>query len=240
MMDWTKLDFLPRDLLKDLALYVPVLGSVLALAWETGSFIPIGSAAFGLFSFSEHVLFALEAFPYVLSVIIGVTTAGAVVAVISKRSSAEATPSKFSKPWMAKAIAVSLYVASGIGISRLGLYWHRGTVLVFGIAGIAAGIGFFSPSRIFVPKIVVPAGLVFAVVLTIAFGSDVTRFLLNNTEAADFNVDGVVRKAVLVRSGERGLLTYEPSTQSFHFEKWGSVKSIAWERRSVLSGAGVR
>jgi hypothetical protein len=58
--------------LKDAALFLPLLGSLLAITYEIGSFWPLGGAAsFGLFSLSEHLLWAFPAIPTVFSILVG-------------------------------------------------------------------------------------------------------------------------------------------------------------------------
>jgi hypothetical protein len=52
-------------LVKDLLVLIPLFGSVLAMTWEVGSFIPTGG--FTYFSLSEHLLAAVNALPYALA-----------------------------------------------------------------------------------------------------------------------------------------------------------------------------
>jgi hypothetical protein len=49
---------------KDYIVVVPTLGTALAISWEVGSFLPIGGIAFGAFSLTEHLVFALQALPH--------------------------------------------------------------------------------------------------------------------------------------------------------------------------------
>lgn len=54
-----KTPFAPKDLL----IFVPIVGSALAISFEIGSFWPLGRSSFGIFSTGDHLTFALEALP---------------------------------------------------------------------------------------------------------------------------------------------------------------------------------
>ncbi|MET4799195.1 hypothetical protein ABIA96_001762 [Bradyrhizobium sp. LB11.1] len=49
---------------KDYLLLVPALASGLAIVYELGSFYPLGTVAFSLFSITDHLLWALQNLPY--------------------------------------------------------------------------------------------------------------------------------------------------------------------------------
>src|SRR5260370_28217156 len=52
---------------KDGLVIIPFFASGLALTWEVGFFLRIKGGAFGLFSVSEHITFALQALPAALA-----------------------------------------------------------------------------------------------------------------------------------------------------------------------------
>jgi di/tricarboxylate transporter len=58
--------------IKEGLIIVPFLASALALTWEVGFFLRIKGSAFGLFTLSEHLTFALQALPLALLAAIGV------------------------------------------------------------------------------------------------------------------------------------------------------------------------
>src|SRR3979409_2359319 len=49
--------------IKDALIVIPFLASAVALTWEVGFFLTIKGSAFGLFTISEHITFALQALP---------------------------------------------------------------------------------------------------------------------------------------------------------------------------------
>src|SRR5664279_4136558 len=54
---------------KDLVVFVSLLGSVLAIIYDTGFFWGLDLAFFTFFSIAEHLLFALEAIPITLLIV---------------------------------------------------------------------------------------------------------------------------------------------------------------------------
>jgi hypothetical protein len=49
--------------------YIPLLGAAVALTYDVGFFYAIGISFFTLFSLSEHIVFAIQAFPVALAVL---------------------------------------------------------------------------------------------------------------------------------------------------------------------------
>ena len=50
--------------------YIPLLGAALALTFDVGYFFALNLSFFTLFSLSEHILFAIQAFPIALGIIL--------------------------------------------------------------------------------------------------------------------------------------------------------------------------
>jgi hypothetical protein len=73
-----------------------------------------------------------------------------------------------------------------------------------------------------------------------ALGIDSTRATLNEagTETI-YTVDGQLI-AIVIRSGERGVLLYDRSRQSFAFRKWDSIKKAEWSRQPLASSAPLK
>ncbi|WP_028134352.1 hypothetical protein [Bradyrhizobium japonicum] len=58
--------------LKDAIVIVPLLGTALAITYDVGFFGGIGLPYFTMFTLSEHIVFALEAVPFVIIVIVAI------------------------------------------------------------------------------------------------------------------------------------------------------------------------
>ena len=50
--------------------YIPLLGAAVAVTFDVGYFFALNWSFFTLFSLSEHILFAIQAFPFALFVIL--------------------------------------------------------------------------------------------------------------------------------------------------------------------------
>jgi hypothetical protein len=70
--------------LKDWLIIVPAAGSAIAVIYEIGSFLPLGGAAFGLFSLSDHLLWALQALPVAMGLVAGILMPMTIAAVVRK------------------------------------------------------------------------------------------------------------------------------------------------------------
>lgn len=57
---------------KELAIFIPLIGTVIAISYDVGYFYGIDIKFFTLFSVTEHIAFALEATPIALAVALSV------------------------------------------------------------------------------------------------------------------------------------------------------------------------
>jgi hypothetical protein len=107
------------------------------------------------------------------------------------------------------------------------------------ILGLALALGFASTflPRIYLPKSVLGLGLVsFSMLLAMVFGMDETRMQLNskkNLLTANVQLTDKSLKAIVLRSGERGLLIYDTRSQTFSFNRWEAVKAVDWSRKGL-------
>src|SRR5262249_20396397 len=72
-----------------------------------------------------------------------------------------------------------------------------------------------------------------ALLLTVfALGSDNTSDMLKGRRLSTFDFgDSNTMRAVLVRSGEHGLLIYDPKQRELIFTKMEALKKLKWKRR---------
>jgi hypothetical protein len=228
-----------RNFFKDALFFVPFIGTALAVFYEFGSFLPLGRA-FGLFGLSEHILFALEPLPlalvFAILMFVGVAIAEADTSPVWGRSKIRRTRDTGRKLRVQLRITVVLLFLVGLAGMAWGIFGRSAISLVLGFALQIAAVGVASPRRVlmFNNKISIAVAVCFALLLTMAIGVDTTRLNLRRTEPADFVVGGKIKKAVYIRSGERGLLLYDPALNEFSFEKWDDVKRISWSRGSIL------
>jgi hypothetical protein len=233
---------------KDAVVAIPVTASVLALCWEVGSFLPIGGASFSYFSISEHLAFAAPALPFALG--LAVLTffnglgAGSLIHrmmygrwrhdpgnIVKLDSSARRILSRLRAGsvvtcfvlFFGSAAAAYLSKSATLGAAAL-------SVLLIGSISI-------SPLRPYwVPRFLAIGIGISLLLLAFTLGVDSTRVTLNETDAETTIIDTVDGQltAIVIRSGERGVLLYDRSRQRFAFRKWDSIKRAEWSRQPLL------
>ncbi|MDI4234156.1 hypothetical protein OZ411_15185 [Bradyrhizobium sp. Arg237L] len=222
---------------KDALVLVPGAATALALCFEVGSFIPIGIAAFTYFSISEHITFAVPAIPIALvCVLLGVylTTVfhfledGRLpesLARLFPDVGEDVTRDIFNKlMWTTAVVVVPLSAVLAI-YSKLIFIFFLGLLSCAFLAVLLLR----APAKAFIGVV----GLV-SLAFALSMGMDSSRIYLNGAPAATVRTDNGSIQAVIVRSGERGVLLYYRSTLSFGFKKWDSIKSLDWPRQKLL------
>jgi hypothetical protein len=210
---------------KDALVALPFVGSAVAMSWEVGSFFPIGGfggGTFGLFSLSEHLLFAMEALPFglVIAAMLPIIFAGA-----SRPSRRPRRPSRADSRSIRIGIVVGITILAliGICIAALGIYGRSSPLLVlsFAVFALAATFALYPPAMFLWPRQLFVAAAAFAMAIAMALGIDHTREILNfpasHTVRADIN--DTSKEIVVLRTGERGLLIYEPDSRRLVFAK---------------------
>jgi len=215
---------------KDLAVTIPLFGSGLAITYEVGSFYPLGSNAFGLFSLSEHLLWALAAFPIVL-ILLGafVTVHGFVVVQNFRKSLRKRRPDAGRRYKRKIRLFIISYVAAGAAAVWMGWNERSAFLIALGMGSFICAILQFLPFRIKIERYSGMLSLVaIAFLIAYAVGFDQTRKQLLSGCTAEFAFKDGIKSAVLVRSGERGALLYDPVRNRFTFDKWEDLKRIDW------------
>ena len=134
-----------------------------------------------------------------------------------------------------------LGVVLGLYSIAVGIFFGFSAFIVLGSAvALLFAITFFV--RIHLTRSPFAAlGLVsFSILLAMLFGVDETRKQLNqksNRARADLRLLDKSLKSIVLRSGERGILTYDPQSQIFSFNKWETVKGVDWSRRGLRATA---
>jgi hypothetical protein len=235
---------------KDFLVFVPAAASAMALSWEVGSFLPIGGGSFMLFTLTEHLLFAVQALPLTLviasCIILGIAMSKPMEPIADKSLKKIESPDIPSNADPDVRLAM---LRKRVSRLKLGILGARLALIALGMIFIFTGFRF--PLAIFIisglgtavaavlietsPKSTQPRLVAWLLIvglgIAMAFGSDYSRLALNNDRnIVDIKVRQVTKKAVLVRSGERGVLLYEPQIGRFSVEKWDAVEGLDWER----------
>jgi hypothetical protein len=215
--------------IKDLMVMIPLLGSGLAITYEIGSFYPLGSSAFGLFSLSEHLLWALAAFPIVLILLgSGVMTYWLYSIEKFRGSLRKRRPDEGRRRKRNNKLTFIAFVAGGVICLWLGWKDRSAFFIALGMLAFGAASTTFLPSGRRTRPYALMLMVAFAFMIAGAVGFDQTRNKLLSRCAAEFAFKDGIKSAVLVRSGERGALLYDPVRNRFTFDKWEDLKSIDW------------
>jgi hypothetical protein len=226
---------------RDVLVALPFLGSAIAMSWEVGSFIPvsgIGGGSFGLFSLSEHLSFAIEALP------IGLVFAAMLPIVFSASMPPRRLPLRPSRAngrsiRIGMRVGVTILALIGTGIAALGIYERSSPMLVLSFAAFAltATFALYPPAMFLWPKQLFIGAAAFAMATAMALGVDYTRLILNfpGRHTVHAVINDISKEVVVLRTGERGLLIYEPDSRHFAFSKWDAVKGFDWPRQPILN-----
>jgi hypothetical protein len=216
--------------LKDGLVAIPFIASALALTWEVGYFLKIGGGSFGLFSLAEHITFAIQALPAAIAV-----TIFAALGVFAKF-----VDSSLVKKPRSVLIRILGYVATVI--VALGIFfWFSPGDLDLGLvilSFLVAGPLFFfveAPPQILKKWIVNYVGILCLFVLAFGFGFESARTQMQSHRPLSAIRVGEKGKETeteikvrILRTGERGVLYFDPVAQGFGFLLWDSVKRIDW------------
>jgi len=210
---------------KDVFLSLPFVASTLAISWEVGRMIPFGG--FHFFSLTEHLLSAVKALPLALMTSVFLAMLVGLYGFIGDRF----RPEKPLRPFLLGVL--------GIAIALGGSAWFQGTAIsLFILEGLillllANAFWFRFPLTSLVSMLVL-FGIVIALTMSLANEQSVILLKNSRTDPRALSTvnykDGSQRAGLLVMSGERGLLIYDPKSDTVKFERPEDIKSVEWPR----------
>jgi hypothetical protein len=235
--------------LKDALILIPFLASALALTWEVGFFVRIKGGAFGLFSISEHLTFALQAVPIALLFTVLIV----LVALWDSNSTASFPlrlfPLRLFPSWKWRVFFICICVPIvALVFSLLAQYFgvrvfsqsEPGDIMFTAGMLIAALtlFGLFNAEKsVFVGFLCVLCGffLAFGIGVQNARSEIRSKRPLNTITIGEKGKAGASDiKVRIMRSGERGVLYFDPQTRRFGLVPWDSIKQIDWELSSLI------
>jgi hypothetical protein len=197
--------------IKDLITVAPVFGIVLAALYDWGYFASVDSSLFTLFSWSDHIVFALEAlFPAILIVsILGWS--------LSKFTfAAPLNQQRRTRLWFLVILFGLCMVLSILGKGYL-------VVVFWVLMGLITLIAIFF--RIWLSGIILAysLGLLFGA-YTIGYNNALMALGLPAQQSL-FTTSSQMHGRIF-RSGERGLLFFDQATRTMSFLLWSEVKRV--------------
>ena len=214
----------------------PIIVLAAASAFDVGSFVIIGMGFFSFFSPAEHLLFALEALP--LALLICLVALFLCPLILRQRSH----PASDSMNWTdltrvgkgLLVLALLLLVGLTIGPALYSTYmqWPSTAQVLLIVFLLLPLLSFaFADARLR-PLLAFPLLAYSAVALSFSLGVSYNAALMSAPPGAPlssivFKEQGRPPLSVrLVRSGQRGVLMYDPAARVLRFERWDGIRSV--------------
>jgi hypothetical protein len=207
---------------KEYFVAAPLLGSALAVTFDVGYFSGIDINLFSIFTISEHLVFALEALP--LGVVLAI---GAFIAIRFNEQIDRIVEEKLDslKLWSLLVwVLILLIFTCGFLIIAYD-YGFLQTCLVVMAAGALHAIWQFRPPKLL--SILFWNGvIVFG--LAYSLGYDISRdYVRSSNPDQVIQTQDVETNVLLIRSGDKGVLFYNPKNKSIELMRWDAIKKIA-------------
>jgi hypothetical protein len=224
--------------LKDAMVAIPFLASGLALTWEVGFFLRIKGSAFGLFSITEHITFALQALPFAMVAAVIFVGCAVYYEVFSitvgpnlRRMPIEQI-NALNRRWLAAVVVVCILCAVG---SRF-MPFRSVTILVAcALYASIYGLVVLTPT-VLSRKMTTTIAMLFSMfIFTFAVGIDIAQNELESDRPLNVIETGRGYFSVrILRTGDKGVLYFDPKKESFGLLRWDDVKSIDWSISQLL------
>ena len=222
--------------IKDALIAIPFLASALALTWEIGYFARIRGGAFGLFSIAEHLTFALQALPVALAM----STMG-VMGLLSERISKSVvvrTPRALKlQRVLNRYRPLIAFVSALVGLLIGAWYFPAGwdvAILVL-VSLVPYGFVIFAPTQVLMNPLIICGGVLLVFIVALGIGAQSARaqipssLPLNKIKIGEKGKDTETEISVrILRTGERGVLYFDPVANTFGLLPWDSIKRVNW------------
>ncbi len=229
----------PMPPLKDIAVFLPIVASSIAMSWEVGRFIPFGG--FRFFSFSEHVISAIGAFPIAL-----VVTAflGACAPFFRRLLISTLRLHASFKPHLQPTATIASIVLMFLTLAGTPYFlWRWGSDLPSAIFASLLTAIFFGVNLLLVWKfqkpfasapalLIIYAGMI-AGTMALAAMNSFQSITLAKTDPKSVLSDiafkgGMAKNVIIVMVGERGILYYDPIEHRSTLAKLDDIQHIEW------------
>lgn len=218
-------DTLGVALRKEFIFLIPLLGSALAITYDVGYFAGVGGSFFTLFSLNEHIVFALQALPIALFAATALVLFlhyldRRFIRLVHKRS-----PVIFWSVLVLSALTL-------LAVSTVLLPWSAFALMMLSVSCASLPV---SPWMAPVPRAIFASFA--AAMFTFSFGYAVAvrsvqtpdRLVPNMRALATIETKsgGGAIQGKILRSGERGLLIFEPDKKRATMLRWDEIKQIS-------------
>jgi hypothetical protein len=219
--------------------YIPLLAAAVALSFDVGCFYAIQINFFTLFSLSEHIVFAIQAFPIALAILIPIS---GVFAVMGKGSASPPRPATTGtlhgiRKYIVSAILILLLI-SVFGLAVFFIISSGAPELLFVLMEFAVLLLGIALLDVLYKRLFITLMLIF-ITLTISFA---VGFRTGKAYLVDNGSPNMVRPSLtndvvkltsgetiggrIIRSGDRGVMFYDPASGRIKFLLWATIGSI--------------
>jgi hypothetical protein len=217
--------------------YIPLLGAAVALTFDVGYFFALNLSFFTLFSLSEHILFAIQSFPIALVVVLLSLIVAAIFLSVWDRPPpvAPVNPKKLHGVQLIAAIVLLALLALALSLFLGYMIYSTPIVnpLAFEVLMGLGGLAFIKApyKRAFVATVTVIFVLTFSFFVGYIFAASATTTADPNNlfqlGIGTINLkNGAPINGRIIRSGERGVLIYDPASDRLRFLSWEGISSI--------------
>jgi hypothetical protein len=199
---------------KDYLVLLPVSVSAMALSYDVGCFTVYGHMFMGFFSFTEHLVFAVEALPFAIF-------GGVAIALIMINLTGPATRPPTS---MVKRIIVLciLLACAVVSLFILGL-WVPGAIL-FSVAIALIIMSLPSPPAAY---LLACLALIIPLFLSLAVGIDWANLQKFYPKQQQIVTTSAEFERTVLRAGERGILVLDRVSQQTDFLPWDQIRGVS-------------
>jgi hypothetical protein len=233
-------DAVSKVLLDKSITLVPLFISSVAVSFDVGSFIGVGLGYFTFFSLTEHLLFSLEALP--LALLFCFAGIRMLPNIQVWQTMIREKPSR-GFPIVRTLIVFFVLIAVSVIPSIAGAAFQANKwvspVTIAALLLLAPFVPWVAADHKRVASdhnrskfLAYPIILYFILVLSLSvgmiMGTDVLRDEAKTSVTLKDNRPAIHGR--IVRSGERGVLLYEPASRSVRFERWDAIQAVATVR----------
>jgi hypothetical protein len=218
--------------------YIPLLGAAVAVTFDVGYFFALNWSFFTLFSLSEHILFAIQAFPIALGIILfSLIAAGIFLNLPFLWQTPPPVPPSKQLHGLLLIIAVTFLTLLAAGLTFVLFYLLYSTPIMIPLTielfmGLGGLVFINDPYwRAFIATVAVLFLLTFSFFVGYLFSaSAITSAEPNNLfqlGVGTINLkNGAPINGRIIRSGERGVLIYDRVSDRLRFLLWDGISSI--------------
>lgn len=210
--------------LEKIVFIIPLASGVIAVCFDVGYFYSIDINFFTAFSLSEHLVFAMEALPYVLTTVLGLTIA-ALVAQILNPMLLRISHNKKRKLMIGLVAGFLIFLV--ILWSMFGTSVANGILLPLSAVALLLTPGVIHMSSRISDILRVLAISIFVIAVPFYIGRLIGNLYLNDnsvTHVLTTKTSSIPGK--LIRAGERGVLFVIKPSNVVVFLKWDEISRI--------------